>query len=71
MSTKKTEIFKRIILSLLRNLIPFEWFLRFAFYIVRISDQVCFEVYSQSNLVDRILRQHCYQPCLQDFFINI
>ena len=33
-------------------------FLRFAFSIVRIFDQGCFEVYSQSNLLDTILRQH-------------
>ena len=71
MSTKKIEIFKRIILSLLRNLIPFEWFLHFVFYIVRIYDQVCFEVYSQPNLLDRMLRQHPYQPCTQDFCTNI
>ena len=46
-------------------------FLRFAFSIVRIFDQGCFEVYSQSNLLDTILRQHSYQPCPQDFFTNI
>ena len=46
-------------------------FLRFVFYIVRISNQGCFEVYSQSNLLDRMLRQHSYQPCPQDFFTNI
>ena len=45
--------------------------LRFVFYIVRISDQGCFEMYSQSNLLDRMLRQHPYQPCPQDFFTNI
>ena len=28
-------------------------------------------MYSQSNLLDRILRQHSYQPCPQDFFNNI
>ena len=46
-------------------------FLRFVFYIVRISDQGCFEVYSQSNLLDRMLRQHSYQPCPQHFLTNI
>ena len=46
-------------------------FLRFAFYIVRISNQGCFDVYSQSNLLERILRQHSYQPFPQDFRTNI
>ena len=45
--------------------------LRFVFDIVRISDQGCFEVYSQSNLLDRMLRQNSYQPCPQDFFTDI
>ena len=43
-------------------------FLRFLFYIVRISDQGCLEVYSQSHLRDRMLRLHSYQPCLQEYF---
>ena len=46
-------------------------FLRFVFYIVRISDQGCFEVYNQCNLLDRMLEQHSYQPCPQDVFTNI
>ena len=33
--------------------------------------QGCFEVYSQSNLLHRMLRKHSYQPCPQDFFTNI
>ena len=41
-------------------------FLRFVFYIVRISDQGCLGVYRQSNLLDRMLRLHSYQPCRQD-----
>ena len=28
-------------------------------------------MYNQSNLLDRMLRQHSYQPCPQDFFTNI
>ena len=46
-------------------------FLRFVFSIVRIFDQGCFEVYSQSNLIDTILRQHSYQPCPQNVFTNV
>ena len=46
-------------------------FLRFTFYIVRISDQGCFGVYSQSNLLDRMLRQHSDQSCPQDYCTNI
>ena len=45
--------------------------LRFAFHIVRISDQGCLGVYSQSNLLDRMLRLHSYQPCPQDYCTNI
>ena len=43
-------------------------FLRFAFYIFwpRMS-----WVYNQSNLLDRILRLYCYQPCPQDYCTNI
>ena len=46
-------------------------FLRFVFSIVRIFDQGCFEVYSKSNLLDRMLLHHSYQPCPRDFFTNI
>ena len=46
-------------------------FLRFVFYVVRISDQGCFEVYIQSNLLDRMLQRHSYQPCPQDYCSNI
>ena len=46
-------------------------FLPFVFYIVRISDQGCFGLYSQYNLLDRMLRLHSYQPCPQDYCTNI
>ena len=45
--------------------------LRFVFHIVRISDQGCLWVYSQSNLLDRMLQLHSYQPCPQDYCTNI
>ena len=45
--------------------------LRFAFYVSRISDKGCLGVYSQSNQLDRMLRQHSYQPCPQDYCTNI
>ena len=45
--------------------------LRFAFYVARISDKGCLGVYSQSNQLDRMLRQHSYQPCPQDYCTNI
>ena len=37
--------------------------LHFVFCIVRISDQRCLGVHSQSKLLDRILRLHSYQSC--------
>ena len=46
-------------------------FLRFVFFIVRNSDQVCLGVYSQSNLLDRMLLLHSYQSCPQDYCTNI
>ena len=46
-------------------------FLRFVFCIVRIFDQGCLGVYSQSNLLDRMLRLHSYQPCPQAYCTNI
>ena len=46
--------------------------LRFVFYIVIISDQGCLGVYCrQSNLLDRMLRLHSYQPCPQDYCTKI
>ena len=42
-------------------------FLHFVFYIAKISDQGCFGVYSQSNLLDRMLQLQSYQ----DYFTNI
>ena len=38
---------------------------------VRISDQGCLGAYSQSNLLDRMLRLHSYQPCPQDYCTNV
>ena len=46
-------------------------FLRFAICIVRISGQGCLGVYSQSDLLDRMLRLYSYQPCPQDYCTNI
>ena len=43
-------------------------FLHFIFYIIRTSDQRCFGVYSQSNLLDRMLQLHSYQAYPQDYF---
>ena len=45
--------------------------LRFIYYIVRIFDQRCFGVYSLSNLLNRMLRLHSFQPCPQHDFANI
>ena len=42
-------------------------FLRFVFYVVNISDQGCLGMYSQSNLLDRMLGLDSYEPCPQDF----
>ena len=42
-------------------------FLHFVFYLVRISDQECLGVYSQSNLLDGMLGLHSYQ----DYCTNI
>ena len=41
-------------------------FLDFVFYIARSSEQQCHGVYDQSNLFDRMLQLHSYQPCPQD-----
>ena len=46
-------------------------FLRFVFYIVRLSEQGCFGVYDQSNLLHKMLRMHSYQPCPQNYCTNI
>ena len=46
-------------------------FSRFVFYIARISEQGCLGVYSQSNLLDRMLRLHSYQPCPHDNLTNL
>ena len=37
----------------------------------RISEQGYLGVYSQSNLLDRMLRLHCYQSCSQENLTNI
>ena len=41
------------------------------YFIYNICFEGYFEVYSQSNLLDRMLRQHSYQPCPQDFLTKI
>ena len=41
-------------------------FLCFAFYIVRISDQGCLGMYTQSNLLDKILQVQSFQRCPED-----
>ena len=50
-----------------QNRILIARFLRFVYYIVRICDQESLGVYSQSNLLDRMLRLHTFQPCSQDY----
>ena len=45
--------------------------LSFVYYFVKISDQGCFGVYSQSNLHDRMLRLHSYQYYPQNYCTNI
>ena len=45
-------------------------FLRFIFYIARISDQRGLGVYSQSNVLVKMLPLHSDQPWPQDYCTN-
>ena len=42
---------------------------------IALNDQqvgpTCLGAYSQSNLLDRMLRLHSYQPCPQDYCTNV